>query len=72
MMPEEIKTLFLAFISKTGQSVAHNRDKIFSFGFSIRKRIYIGILYAEVQIPDYKGTQDKLNKDDSLHFFHKF
>ena len=32
MTPKGIETLFLAFISKTGQSVAHNRHKIFSFG----------------------------------------
>ena len=33
MTPEGTETLILAFISNTGQSVAHNRHKIFSFGF---------------------------------------
>ena len=31
--PEGTETLFLAFILKTGQSVAHNRLKILSFVF---------------------------------------
>ena len=33
MTPEGIETLILAFTSKTGQYVAHNRHKIFLFGF---------------------------------------
>ena len=33
MTPEGTETLFLVFISKTGQSVEHNKHKIFSFGF---------------------------------------
>ena len=33
MTPEGTETLILAFISKTGQPVAHDRHKIFSFVF---------------------------------------
>ena len=41
MMPEGIETLILAFTLKTGQSVVHNRHKIFLFGiFCPRKDIF--------------------------------
>ena len=33
MTLEGTETLILAFTSKTGQSIAHNRHKLFSFGF---------------------------------------
>ena len=33
MTSEGTETLIVALTSKTGQSVAHNRHKIFSFGF---------------------------------------
>ena len=45
MTPQSAETLIFAFISITGQSVPHNRHKIFSFGFFYqRERIYLGIL----------------------------
>ena len=33
MTPEGTETLILAITSKTGQSVAHNRYRIYLFGF---------------------------------------
>ena len=35
------ETLILALTSKLRQSVAHNRHRIFLFGFCVRKRIYL-------------------------------
>ena len=41
MKPEGTETLILAFISKTGHSVAHNTHNIFSFGiFYFREDIF--------------------------------
>ena len=40
MTPECTKTLTLAFLSKTGQSAAHKRHRIFNLDFSVRERIY--------------------------------
>ena len=41
MTPEGTETLILAFTSKTGQSVAHNRHRIFYLDFfSVRERIF--------------------------------
>ena len=45
MTPEGTKTYILAFTSKTGQSVAHNRHGIFLFYFSVREKIYLGICH---------------------------
>ena len=50
----------------------HNRHKIFSFDFSIRERIYLGILKAELQIPDFKGTRDITLQSGFFAFFHRF
>ena len=41
---EGTETLVLAFTSKTGQSVAHNRHRISNSDFSVRERLYLGIL----------------------------
>ena len=47
MTSEDTQTLILAFTSKTGQFVAHNRHGIFLFGFFCeRTDIYLGILEA--------------------------
>ena len=41
MTLEDTETLILAFTWKTGQSAAHNRQRIsFDFDFSVRERIY--------------------------------
>ena len=37
MTSEGTKTLILAFISKTGQSIAHNRHEKFLFGFFFQR-----------------------------------
>ena len=44
MTPEGSDTLILPFTSKTGQSVAQNRQKIFYLGFTSKERTYFGIL----------------------------
>ena len=44
MTSEGTKMLILAFTSKTGQSVVHTKHRIFYLDFSIRERIYEGIL----------------------------
>ena len=46
MTLEGTETLILTFTSKTGQPVAHNRHIVFLFGFSVREKIYLGILKA--------------------------
>ena len=38
MTPERSETLILAFTSKTGQSVAHNRHRIFLIGFFCQRK----------------------------------
>ena len=44
MSSEGSYTLILPFTSKTGQSVAQNRQKIFNLGFTSKERTYFGIL----------------------------
>ena len=48
MTPEGTETLILAFTSKTGHSVAHNRQRIFLFGFFCQRedifRHFIGLI----------------------------
>ena len=48
MKPEGTETLILAFTSKMGQSVAHNRHRIFLFGFFCQRedifRHFIGLI----------------------------
>ena len=46
MTSEGTETLILAFTTKTGQSIAHNGHRIFYLDFSVRERIYSGILDA--------------------------
>ena len=43
MTSEGSYTLILPFTSKTGQSVAQNRQKIFNLGFTSKERTYFGI-----------------------------
>ena len=44
MTSEGSYTLILPFTSKTGQSVAQNRQRIFNWGFTSKDRTYFGIL----------------------------
>ena len=44
MTSEGSDTLILPFTSKTGQSIAQNRRKIFNWGFINKERTYFGIL----------------------------
>ena len=62
-----METLILAFISKTGRSVEY-----FHLDFSTRERIYLGILYAELQIPYFKCTRDITKQRGFFTFFVDF
>ena len=68
MMSEGTETLILAFTSKTGQSVEHNRY-LFSFGFFCLKehisRHFIGLISDSI----LKRTQDRTKRKEFLHFF---
>ena len=52
MTPEGTETLILAFISKTGQCVAHNRHRIYLFGFFFcqREGNFIGLFSDSIAI----------------------
>ena len=68
MTSEGAKTLIFTFTSKKGQSVSHNRHRIFLFGFFCQRkdilRHFIGSL------SDFRGTRDKTKqiKTNSLIF----
>ena len=71
MMPEGNKTLILAFrcTSKTGQSVAHNRHRIFLLGFFVREdmfRHFIGLI-SDSRLQAY-SRWNKTNRNFSIDF----
>ena len=53
MTPEGTEKLILAFTSKKGQSVAHNKHRIFLFGFACQRedlfRHFIGLISFRLQ-----------------------
>ena len=72
MTSEGTDTLILAFTSKTVQSVARNTQNLFYWDFSVRERIYLGILKPSFQTPDVKGSRDRATKRGLFAFFVDF
>ena len=72
MTPEGTETLILAFTSKTGKSVAHNRHKIFSFGFFYQREDIFRHFIGRTSDSRLKGTRDITKQRGFFAFFHRF
>ena len=74
MTPEGTEKLILAFTSKKGQSVAHNKHRIFLFGFACQRedlfRHFIGLISFRLQT--LRVLVIELNKEFFLHFLSIF
>ena len=70
MSSEGTETLILAFTSKTGQSVAHNINGIFLYGFFLSENGYIYAFYKlNFRLKSSRIIEIELSKYD---FFHRF
>ena len=73
MTPEGTETLILAFTSKTGQSVAHYRHRIFLFGFFCQREDIFRHFMGLISDARRKGSQDRTKQRCFfLHFFIDF
>ena len=58
MASEGTETLILAFTSKTGQSVAHTRHRIFKYRFFCQVKDTLRHFIDLIHNPDFKGTRN--------------
>ena len=73
MMQEDTEKSILAFTSKTGQCVAHNRHRIFLFGFFLSERGYIKTFYMPYfKLQILSILEIELKKEYFLASFHRF